>query len=737
MDMKKLLESISSIEKQGTVNLNEGASKKDIMDTLSFLRKTSKEVEQGTPFNGSLTSTYVNDIYGVYSWLEANGYARDPKLQSILKGVMDLRAQAKALEQSNLRMDDRNSKIANAIVNELYPLQQWIEMNTKDVQQEGSEMDRSPGSPYDRGGADADYDRSPRPHKMVSNQQGGKDMVKLTDPKEIEEYMAGYEDGEKSKGGPTHYYDDDLDETKEDDDDYFSGLSDGPEPGGPYDPDDSHEHEVDEGTLQEVRSSDAITRDIKSSSGAAQNKLMAEMLAAIEYHYMQIQNAGDTGLDMLGQHAPTFSYFEKKYDHDIPTMFKKAKFQGKKQMLDELEKISDQLDFDMERNDNWLEEGNGMAQLYKDEFEDHMHAEHSARAEGDDEAAREHLEAAEEAAENYHNITGQKLVSHDYDGDSPYITNPDIGNNYGDFDDEDDDLYEGIVGAMKKFRNIIESGDEQLNELSPELLDRAAKAADDKFQKSMDPRVHGALGGGYMNPLAKHYQNKKEKFQRGAEKARTRDAFKKVGISPADKRKVPQISRMRGNQGVLDEKAINPNAVGMAKAKEMYGYGDKPAHDLPKKVIKKAHEIAKKVDESLTVTATDNDAYSLMRMVSLAGVPGAQKVEPLEPYSPYAKPVTGVIYDGGSTGCSAVNCSDSNCPTHGHDMMPMEEYANEPDESTCEVSSVTDKAGLGGLNGPKSQHPYAANRSDNPLDEVDIAERVTKLAGMYNKIKGK
>ena len=151
------------------------------------------------------------------------------------------------------------------------------------------------------------------------------------------------------------------------------------------------------------------------------------------------------------------------------------------------------------------------------------------------------------------------------------------------------------------------------------------------------------------------------------------------------------------------------------------------------------YQLNREVNESLTVTATDNDAYSLMRMVSLAGVPGAAKVEPLEPYSPYSKPVTGVIYNGGSTGCSAVNCSDSNCPTHGHDMMPMEEYANEPDESTCEVSSVTDNAGLGGLNGPKKQYPFAANRSENPLatNEYDLAERATMLASMYNKFKGK
>lgn len=204
------------------------------------------------------------------------------------------------------------------------------------------------------------------------------------------------------------------------------------------------------------------------------------------------------------------------------------------------------------------------------------------------------------------------------------------------------------------------------------------------------------------------------------------------------KKLLESISQFEGldKQGVaeasndLDEKAINPYAVGMAAA--MKSTGDKPP--LKKSTIKKAHKIAKKVDESLTVTATDNDAYSLMRMVSLSGVPGAAKVEPLEPYSPYSKPVGGVIYDGG---CSAVNCSDSNCPTHGHGMMPMEEYANEPNEETCEVSSVTDDAGLGGLNGSKKQYP-GYHKADNPLtDNADIEERATKLASMYNKFKGK
>ena len=39
----------------------------------------------------------------------------------------------------------------------------------------------------------------------------------------------------------------------------------------------------------------------------------------------------------------------------------------------------------------------------------------------------------------------------------------------------------------------------------------------------------------------------------------------------------------------------NPYAIGMAAAKKKAGYGAGPAHNLPKKVIVKAHEIAKKI----------------------------------------------------------------------------------------------------------------------------------------------
>ena len=59
---------------------------------------------------------------------------------------------------------------------------------------EDSDMkhDDSHGSPYDRGSADAYYGRAKDPHKYPSGSYRG-EKVKLTDPKDIEAYMAGYE----------------------------------------------------------------------------------------------------------------------------------------------------------------------------------------------------------------------------------------------------------------------------------------------------------------------------------------------------------------------------------------------------------------------------------------------------------------------------------------------------------------------------------------------------------------
>ena len=83
----------------------------------------------------------------------------------------------------------------------------------------------------------------------------------------------------------------------------------------------------------------------------------------------------------------------------------------------------------------------------------------------------------------------------------------------------------------------------------------------------------------------------------------------------------------------ISERAVNPYAVGMAAAKKQAGYGKKPAHDLPKKVVKKGHEIAKsikKTDESKKVKEAPNEGNAFGKAVRDAKKDGIQKGEKIK-----------------------------------------------------------------------------------------------------------
>lgn len=63
---------------------------------------------------------------------------------------------------------------------------------------ENTIIDKSHGSPYDRGSADSYYRRRRLPHKWPEGTYHGKYVI-LTDPKEIEEYFLGYDENQDFK----------------------------------------------------------------------------------------------------------------------------------------------------------------------------------------------------------------------------------------------------------------------------------------------------------------------------------------------------------------------------------------------------------------------------------------------------------------------------------------------------------------------------------------------------------
>ena len=81
-----------------------------------------------------------------------------------------------------------------------YAILQSLDLLEDEVEvEETSGYDKKDGSPYDRGDADAYYGRRANPHKYVDLPNGNRERVELTDPKEIDAYMAGYQSGDSGQ----------------------------------------------------------------------------------------------------------------------------------------------------------------------------------------------------------------------------------------------------------------------------------------------------------------------------------------------------------------------------------------------------------------------------------------------------------------------------------------------------------------------------------------------------------
>ena len=103
---------------------------KDAIDTLGNLRKIGKSIETGDgEYEGNLANMYVNDVYDVISWVENNLDTNDSKYTQVMEPVLALRKKAKGMERET--GSGKDARFGNEIVNTLYPLMQWIEMNAQ------------------------------------------------------------------------------------------------------------------------------------------------------------------------------------------------------------------------------------------------------------------------------------------------------------------------------------------------------------------------------------------------------------------------------------------------------------------------------------------------------------------------------------------------------------------------------------------------------------------------------
>jgi hypothetical protein len=125
--------------KNGDIEFDEGANEddvqeayintsKDAVDVLGALRGKGKKIERGQDDDqGNLANQYVNDVWDVYSFIEArtNGFSGlDKNAKAAIDAMMKLRGEAKKLETEP--GSGKNGKFGNQIVNTLYPVIEYL-----------------------------------------------------------------------------------------------------------------------------------------------------------------------------------------------------------------------------------------------------------------------------------------------------------------------------------------------------------------------------------------------------------------------------------------------------------------------------------------------------------------------------------------------------------------------------------------------------------------------------------
>ena len=158
---------------------------KDAIDTLGALRKIGKSIETGDgEYEGNLANMYANDVYDVMSWVENNLDTNDAKFKQVMEPVVALRKKAKGMEREP--GSGKDARFGNEIVNTLYPLMQWIEMNGM------GEKEGMSGEDWDHGQYDMESAYEAHLESIISNAKHEKDptMEKTKQFEMFKEQMA-------------------------------------------------------------------------------------------------------------------------------------------------------------------------------------------------------------------------------------------------------------------------------------------------------------------------------------------------------------------------------------------------------------------------------------------------------------------------------------------------------------------------------------------------------------------
>ena len=164
---------------------------------------------------------------------------------------------------------------------------------------------------------------------------------------------------------------------------------------------------------------------------------------------------------------------------------------------------------------------------------------------------------------------------------------------------------------------------------------------------------------------------------------------------------------------IISEKVKNPYAIGMAAAKKKAGYGKKPAHDLPKSVITKGHEIAKSIPEDGCNHTMEGEMCPVHGMSECSGMYEGKKVDQNGDGKNDFKDVQIARYK--ASGMSGEEAK----------KKVAEDFANTPNPKYASTDAIEDQGS--DLNRKKGQDPKTANKAANPMAKNEITESFKRM----------
>jgi hypothetical protein len=270
---------------------------------------------------------------------------------------------------------------------------------------------------------------------------------------------------------------------------------------------------------------------------------------------------------------------------------------------------------------------------------------------------------------------------------------------------DDDNLPEWVQSKLAKIEGMMIAVDEYMQNQNDDGEEAIAEKAVSKKQQKFMGMVHAAQKG--EKPASKEVAKVAKTMGKKDAKDFASTKHKGLPEKAKSKKKEEEVEESSTTAGSVAPSTTKAGKGGMTFGKGIYDSLNRDLEDMIAESMNVSINTSTDGGNSVSVTATDEDAAKLASLLKMAGIGGGQEAS-------------------GSCGCGSTPCS---C----NDAQAVDE--NAPDYPTNQVEAEDNFEYSGGLNGPKSTGqtttPVIAGQDDRMgVDGDDELKRIREMAGI-------